>query len=355
MQAEKSAMNPTRRRVWLACEGVALWQGANILAKALERDNRSDNIELLMVLWRFAAGMTFEDQIVRNKRLTFLLIFLFSLFIIGLGFLFGYALWGNLEVGVIAVAIAFVFSLIMCLTSYYGGKKVVLAASHARRVDKRYNRQLYNVLEEMSIASGLPPPELYIINDSAPNAFATGRDPQHAAIAVTTGLLDKLNRDELTGVIAHEMSHVRNFDIRYMMLMGVLVGLVALLSDFVIRSFFWGSGRRRSRGGGGVILVLLALVLAILAPLVSKLIQLAVSRRREFLADASAAQLTRYPEGLASALIKISNDQEVLEVANRATQHLYIINPIKSFERRAKALFSTHPPIAERVRRLRRM
>jgi heat shock protein HtpX len=245
----------------------------------------------------------------------------------------------------------------MSLSTYYGGKKLVLAASHAKKVDKRYNQQLYNVLEEMSIASGTPMPELYVINDSAPNAFATGRDPQHAAVAVTTGLLDKLDRDELTGVIAHEMSHIKNFDIRYMMLMGVLVGLVALLSDFMLRSFFWGGGRRRSRNGGGGawLLLILALVLAILAPIISKLIQLAVSRKREYLADASAAQFTRYPEGLASALLKISGDREVLEVANRATQHLYIVNPIKSFEARAKTLFSTHPPIAERVRRLRTM
>jgi heat shock protein HtpX len=245
----------------------------------------------------------------------------------------------------------------MTMSSYYGGKKIVLATSHAKRVDRRYNQQLFNIVEEMSIASGLPMPEVYVVNDSAPNAFATGRDPQHSAVAVTTGLLDKLDRDELTGVIAHEMSHIRNYDIRYMMLMGVLVGVVALLSDFMLRSFFWGGGsnRRRGKGGGAWPLLILALVLAILAPIISKLIQLAVSRRREFLADASAAELTRFPEGLARALLKISGDKEVLEVANRATQHLYIVNPIKSFESRAKTLFSTHPPIQERVQRLRSM
>jgi len=303
--------------------------------------------------------MTFEDQILRNRRLTFLIIFLFSLFIIGIGFVFGLGLWGSWEAGLVAVAIALILSVTLSLSSYYGGKKLVLAASHAQKVDGHHNRQLLNVVEEMSIASGLPMPEVYVINDSAPNAFATGRDPQHAAIAVTTGLLDKLTRDELTGVIGHEMSHIKNFDIRYMMIMGVLVGLVALLSDFVLRSFFWG-GRRRSRsnnngGGGAIFFIILALVLAILAPIISKLIQLAVSRKREFLADASAAQLTRYPDGLASALAKISGDPEVLEVANRATQHLYIVNPIKSFEARAKTLFSTHPPIAERIRRLKTM
>lgn len=304
--------------------------------------------------------MMFEDQIARNKRLTFLIIFLFSLFIVGLGFVFGYAIWGSLEVGFVAVAIAFVLSIVMSLGTYYGGKKIVLAASRAKKVDHRYNKQLYNVLEEMSIASGLPMPELYVIEDSAPNAFATGRNPQRAAVAVTTGLLDKLNRDELTGVIAHEMSHIKNFDIRYMMLMGVLVGLVALLSDFALRSLFYGGRGRRSRdnrggGGAGALLMILALALAFLAPVISKLIQLAVSRNREYLADASAVQFTRYPEGLASALLKISGDKEVLEVANRATQHLYIVNPVKSFEERAKTLFSTHPPIAQRVARLRNM
>jgi len=199
-------------------------------------------------------------------------------------------------------------------------------------------------------------PRIFIINDTAPNAFATGRNPQHAMVAVTTGLLDKLNRSELQGVIAHEMSHVRNYDILFAMMMAVMVGVIALLSDFFLRSTFWGVGGRRSsrreKGGGGL-LVVLAIVLAILAPLFSKLIQLAVSRQREYLADASAVELCRDNEGLASALEKISGDKEVLEVANRATQHLYIVNPIKPFETRAKALFSTHPPINERVARIR--
>lgn len=302
--------------------------------------------------------MTFENQILHNKRVSFLIVFLFSMFVIGLGFVFGYAFYGDALVGLVGVGIALLLSVLFSVGSYYGGKRLVLAVSHARKVDKQFNPQLFNVVQEMSIASGLPMPEVHVIYDSAPNAFATGRHPRDSAIAVTTGLVEKLNRDELTGVIAHEMSHVRNYDIRYMMLMGVLVGLVALLCDFVLRSFLWGRRRNRStRGGGPALLVLLAVavVLAILAPIISKLIQLAVSRRREFLADASAAELTRYPEGLASALLKISGDKEVLEVANRATQHMYIVNPIKSFEERAKTLFSTHPPIAERVRRLRSM
>jgi heat shock protein HtpX len=208
----------------------------------------------------------------------------------------------------------------------------------------------------MAIAGGLPMPRVFVINDSAPNAFATGRDPQHAMVAVTTGLLDKLNRGELQGVIAHEMSHIRNYDILFAMMMAVMVGVIALLCDFFLRSTFYGVGRRssrRSKSGGGGILVLVAILLAILAPLVSKLIQLAVSRQREYLADASAVELCRDNEGLASALERISGDKELLEVANRATQHLYIVNPIKPFEDRAKALFSTHPPIKERVARIR--
>jgi heat shock protein HtpX len=202
-------------------------------------------------------------------------------------------------------------------------------------------------------------PAIYVIDDSAPNAFATGRDPEHASVAITTGLMEKLSRDELQGVMAHELSHVGNRDILFATMVGIMVGSIVLIADFFLRSFIWGGGRRRSRdsrgGGGGAILVLIALLFAILAPLFAKLLQLAVSRQREYLADASAVKLTRYPEGLASALEKIARDREVLEVANRATQHLYIVNPIKPFEKRAKSLFSTHPPLEERVARLRSM
>jgi heat shock protein HtpX len=220
-------------------------------------------------------------------------------------------------------------------------------------------RQLVNVVEEMRLAGGLPPPRLYVIDDSAPNAFATGRDPKHASVAVTTGMLAKLNREELQGVIGHELSHVGNYDIRFALLVGVLVGGIALLSDFFLRFTFWGGGRRRgsdrSEGGGGwitLIIFVVAIVLAILAPIVSRMVQLAVSRRRESLADVSAVELTRNPVGLASALRRIADDPDVLEVANRATQHLYIVNPIKSFEERAKTMWDTHPPIAERIRTL---
>ncbi|MGH6914963.1 MAG: M48 family metallopeptidase, partial [Geminicoccales bacterium] len=208
---------------------------------------------------------------------------------------------------------------------------------------------------------GLPPPRLWVIDDSAPNAFATGRDAEHASVAVTTGLLDKLDREQLQGVIGHEMSHIGNLDIRFTLLVGVLVGAIALLADWFLRFTFWGGGRRGSndRGGGGgggggaaVLIFILAIVLAVVAPLIGRLVQAAVSRTRESLADATAVELTRNPVGLARALRTISDDREVLEAANRATQHLYIVNPIKSFEERAKSLWDTHPPIGDRIRAL---
>jgi heat shock protein HtpX len=216
----------------------------------------------------------------------------------------------------------------------------------------------------MSIAAGVPMPSVYIIDDSAPNAFATGRDPQHASVAITTGLLEKLDREELQGVIGHELSHVRNYDIRFTLLVGVLVGSIALLADMFLRYGFWtgfgGRGRRSSgsgEGGGGLqaIVLVLAIVLAILAPIMARLVQLAVSRQREYLADASSVDLTRNPVGLETALMKIAADQEPLEVANRATQHLYIVNPMKKLSDRGMGLFSTHPPILDRVNRLRAM
>jgi heat shock protein HtpX len=220
-----------------------------------------------------------------------------------------------------------------------------------------------NVVQELSIAANVPVPAVYLIDDSAPNAFATGRDPKHASVAVTTGLLDKLDREELQGVIGHELSHVRNLDIRFALLVAVLVGSIALISDLFLRGFlrvgiFGGGGGRggRDRGGGGVlgiVLVLVAIVLAIVAPIFARMVQLAVSRQREYLADASSVELTRNPAGLERALVKVASDRDVLEAANRATQHLYFVNPIKKFEARASGLFSTHPPILDRINRLR--
>jgi len=256
--------------------------------------------------------------------------------------------------------IAFVVWLVLTLVSYYAGDSMILAMSQAKPIEKKDAPQLYNIVEEMSIASGLPMPKVYIIDDTAPNAFATGRNPQTASIAVTRGLLEKMSRDELQGVVAHEMGHILNRDILFIMMASILVGALVLLCDFYLRSYWRIGGRRSSsrQGGGGgvqVILLILALVLAILAPIIARFLYLAISRRREYLADATSAALTRYPEGLASALEKIANDPEVLEVANRATSALYIVNPIRPFEERYHAWESTHPPIGERIRILRSM
>jgi len=246
-------------------------------------------------------------------------------------------------------------ALFISLITFYGGHKMVLGISHAKPVDRKENPYLANVVEGLAIAAGVPAPKAYIIEDSAPNAFATGRSPENSAIAVTTGLLDKLNRLELEGVIGHEMSHIKNYDIRYATLVVLLVGTVALLSDWMRRSFFYRGRRSRKGGAGGGIIILLALLLAILAPIVAQLIRLAISRQREYLADANGAHLTRYPEGLASALEKISKDKELLEVANKATAHLYIINPLLEHRGKLNDLFSTHPPVKDRIKRLRSM
>jgi len=294
------------------------------------------------------------SEIASNKRNSFLLVVGITALLVVLGYFLG-DYWGN---GYVGLALAMIIAVVMSLTAYYGGDRMVLTMSRARRIEKKDYPQLFNVVEELAIAAGLPMPAVYVIDDSAPNAFATGRDPRHAAVAITTGLLEKLNRDELQGVMAHELSHIGNRDILYATMVGIMVGMIVMLSDFFLRSVFWGGGRRRRKSGqgnSGAIMLVIALVLAILAPLFAKLLQLAVSRQREYLADANAVKLTRYPEGLASALEKIANDKEVLEVANRATQHLYIVNPIKPFEKRAKSLFSTHPPIEERIARLRAM
>ncbi|UCF06498.1 MAG: zinc metalloprotease HtpX [bacterium] len=294
------------------------------------------------------------QEIEANKRNSWILVAVVTSVLILLGYILG-SYWGSYYGGII---LAVLIALIASLSAYYSGDKMILAFSKARRIEKRDYPQLFNVVEELTIAAGLPMPAIYVIDDSAPNAFATGRNPEHASIAITTGLMDKLGRDELQGVMAHEMSHVANRDILFAMMVGIMVGSIVLLSDFFLRSLWWSGGRRRRKSGSGkgdAVIMLVAIVLAILAPIFAKLLQMAVSRQREYLADASAAKLTRYPEGLASALEKIAHDREVLEVANRATQHLYIVNPIKPFEKRAKNLFSTHPPIEDRVERLRAM
>jgi heat shock protein HtpX len=303
---------------------------------------------------------TFRERITRNRRNSLLLIAAFLAFITAFGYIIGFALLGDPRRALFGLALALIVGVVCGLISYFAGDKMVLAASRAREITHDDAPVLFNVVEEMSIASGLPMPKVYIVEDTAPNAFATGRDPEHATVAVTSGLLDKLDRDELQGVLAHEMSHVANFDIRYSMLVGILVGTTVLISDFFLRGLWFGGGGRgggrRGGDGGGqlqIIMLLVAIVLAILAPLFARLMQLSISRQREFLADATAVRLTRNPKGLADALQKISGDREVLEVANRATAHLYIVNPIKRFEKRSKGLFSTHPPIEERIKILR--
>jgi heat shock protein HtpX len=305
------------------------------------------------------APTTFYREIARNRRRSWILVSAVILVLGVLGGAIGYATgigWG----GVVA---AVVLAMVMSIGSYYAGDALVMATSGAREVNVANPpdgyRQLVNVVTEMSLAGGLTMPRVWIINDSAPNAFATGRDPRHASIAATTGLLGKLDREELQGVIGHEMSHIGNYDIRFTLLVGVLVGAIALLADFFLRFTFWGGGRRSSdsdRGGGGgaaaAIIFVIAIILAIIAPLIARVVQASVSRTRESLADATSVELTRNPVGLARALRAIADDPEVLEVANRATQHLYIVNPIKSFEERSKSLFDTHPPIGERIRAL---
>jgi heat shock protein HtpX len=258
--------------------------------------------------------------------------------------------------GLAMVPAALGLSGVSATASYFAGDKLVLAQSQARELAPGEETQLRNVVETLSIGLGIPPPRIYVIDDSAPNAFATGRDPKHASIAVTRGLIDKLDRTELEGVIAHELSHIGNHDIRVMLLVTVLVGTVALLSDWGMRSLFWGRGRRdRGGGNGGAIILIVAMALAILTPIIAQLIRLAVSRQREYLADGSGALLTRYPPGLASALRKIAADREALEVANKATAALYFANPLKDLPRAMDGLFDTHPPIAERIRRLEAM
>jgi heat shock protein HtpX len=289
------------------------------------------------------------SQIDSNKKKTWLLIFLFSIIIIALGWAFGeYS-----DIGSAGIVIAVMFATAMNLTGYFWGDRVALAAAGSKQITKDVNPRLYRAIENLAITCGMQTPKVYIINDTSPNAFATGRDPKHASIAVTTGLLEIMNDNELEGVLAHEMSHVKNYDIRVMTIVVVLVGIVLLLSDWLMRSFFWGGRDNNNRNAGALIIV--GLILAILSPIFAQLIKLAISRSREYLADASGAMLTRYPEGLASALEKIALHDRPLKRANHATAHLFIANPFdphvtKKFEH----LFSTHPPIEERIARLRR-
>lgn len=300
-------------------------------------------------------------QIDSNKSKTVWLMLFFLIFVVGLGYFLSWY-FNNQFILVIAVIV----SVVQALVSYYSSDKIALAISQAQEIERKEPYlEIHRLVENLSITAGIPKPKIYIINDSAPNAFATGRDPEHASIALTTGLLDKLDKSELEGVIAHEMSHIGNYDIRLMTMVVVLVGLISLLADFFLRWTWFGGGGRKSDSnsdnGGQIqsILMIIGLVLMILSPIIATMIQLAVSRKREYLADATGALLTRYPEGLASALEKISADQEPLEVANKATAHLYIASPLKTDTDEKKSgwanLFETHPPIQDRIKKLRAM
>lgn len=307
------------------------------------------------------------DLINKNKRESWILIFSFLIVISLLGFVFS-QVYQNSSILYFAVG----FSIFSALISYYFSDSITLALSKAQEVDRKANPTLYNLVENLCIAAGLPTPRIYIIDDTAPNAFATGRDPKHAVVCVTTGILQKLEKTELEGVIAHELSHIGNYDIRVMTLVVVLVGTITLLADVFLRGSFFGGKRSNSREGGniGQWLFIIGIILAILSPVIATLIKLAVSRQREYLADASGALLTRYPEGLARALEKIDRDKEPLEVANKATAHLYIVNPFHEDRGPSAALgatssqggrswfskmFNTHPPIQDRIKRLREM
>ena len=303
-----------------------------------------------------AAPILLYDRIDRNRRNTFLLLFAFVALLAGASIAMGIVLGLPYPFAPLLI-IPF---LIIAIVSYYSSSSVALAISQAHEVTKEEEPELYRTVENLCIGAGLPMPKVYVIEDGSPNAFATGRDPDHATIAVTRGLLQKLDKLELEGVIAHELSHIGNYDTRVMTIVVILVGLAALMADFALRLTLFGAGRRssnRERGGGAAVVIIyaIALVAVILTPIAAQLIRFAISRQREFLADASGALLTRYPEGLARALEKISADPDPLEVANKATAHLYINNPLHEHQSFLNNLFSTHPPVEERIRLLRAM
>jgi len=292
------------------------------------------------------------NQIDSNKRRTAILIALFIAFVIFIGWIFS----DILGYGYGTMVFAFILSIGMVLMSYYTGDKIALLSTGAKQIEKETNPYVYRMVENVAITAGLPMPKVYIIDSPALNAFATGRDPAHASVAVTTGIVEALKNEELEGVIAHEMSHVKNYDIRVMTIVVVLVGTIALLSNMFFRARLFGLGggnRDNNRSGGNAIFAIIGIALLILSPIIAQLIQLAISRRREYLADASGALLTRYPEGLARALEKIATSTTPLSTANAATAHLFIANPFK--KKSFTGLFSTHPPIEDRIAKLRGM
>ncbi|MEI6287988.1 MAG: M48 family metallopeptidase [bacterium] len=291
------------------------------------------------------------NQIDSNKRKTWLLIIIFTLLISGLGWFLSYSF--N-DAGIFVSAI--IISIFMSLFGYFAGDKVALATAGAKQIKESDNQEVYHLVENLCITAGLQMPKIYLIDDQAINAFATGRDPKHASIAITTGAIARLENEELEGVIAHELSHVKNYDIRLMMIVIILVGVTTLIADFFWRSRFFGGSRsdNDNKGNLGAILAIVGIILIILSPIIAELIKLAISRKREYLADASGALLTRYPAGLANALEKIKNDSTQMSHANNATAHLYIANPFKKAGFMSNA-FSTHPPIDDRIKKLREM
>ncbi len=298
--------------------------------------------------------MTLYDQKSSNIRKTWLLFTMFLIVVIAIGWGFS-RIYGNPSILYFAV----IFSVLMNVIAYWYSDKIVLKMAKAVPIEKKDSPELYNIVENLCITAGLPLPKIYLIREVQPNAFATGRDSKHGVVAVTEGLLEKLDRSELEGVIAHELSHIGNRDMLLSTVIVVLVGFISILSDMFLRSMFFG-GRRNDREGGGqaqAVLMIVGIVLAILAPIAAMLIQLAVSRKREFLADASGALLTRYPDGLASALQKISSDQTPMKVANNTTAHLWLDDPFKGKKKTSwlHRLFMTHPPVDERIKSLRGM
>jgi len=287
------------------------------------------------------------DRIASNKRRTILLMIVFVVLVLAIGYVFGE--WFGWGLGGLIFSIVLVT--VMLVGSWWFSDRIVLGVSRARPVDRQMEPHLVNTIEGLSIAAGLPLPDAYVIDDPAPNAFATGRDPEHSAIAVMTGLMEKLDRLELEGVVAHELAHIKNRDTLVQTIAAVLGGSVTLMSEWMVRSMLFRGGRK----SGGAIVGIAGIALAILAPIFALLIQMAVSRQREFLADANGALLTRYPDGLANALRKISADTNRLSVANKATASLYIYNPLKDYRGGMNALFNTHPPVEERIRRLEAM
>ncbi len=292
--------------------------------------------------------MTLYTQVDSNIQKTWFLITVFLILIIALGWVFSYIFESPL-----ILYIAVIVSIVWSFSSYWYSDKIVLSLTKSRPIKKGDNPELYRIVENLSITAGLPLPKIYIIDDISPNAFATGRDAKHGVVCVTQGLLDKLEKSELEGVIAHELAHIGNRDILLSSVVVALVGMVALLSDWLIRSLFWGRRNRDNKGNLGLIMLIVGIAAAILAPLAATLLRLAISRKREFLADASGALLTRYPEGLARALEKISQDPNPLRSASNATSHLFISNPFR--KKAISKLWMTHPSTDERVKALRQM